>query len=337
MFYRDKVTVWVFVPTEENPISATDLLIYSHLSYKSKYSEKLNSSRIAWNTGVCRQTVKSSLKNLKELGLLKDGKPQYKPEWFMTRTPTEEEKTKTKELHWSQKIQYWRCLVRMENSPLTITDTMVFCYLLKRFLAKQFPKRWTCTYLANALCCDPRTVGKSLERLEENQLVQIDHEKGDWKIAESLVGNQNLWFRRKEKITAGNSVLKSFMPDFSPEAVAKRDELKNEKAEQLRLKKVKDSAPLPDEKIKFIEEVKKMFKPEEAEDCKKMIMQCFSLPNWETSYPLALEQLPDIPTKEKRAMFFEMMQNIEEWKKEFGDNLNQLELTEEDKKYEVMS
>lgn len=193
--------MWTFCPKPVARLRSTDPLVYYYLAYRHRWGNIPTVSVVTWATGLCRNTVSASLDRLEDVGAVCDGEPVYLPEWFLSRMSNDG--------HWSQTLQYWRCLVRAEGSPLSVSDVMVYSYLLHRSATTQ-PHRWSHAYVGMVLCLDARTVSQALANLEQHGLFRIID--GRWCVADTLVGPQQDWLRRKEASHSGSTSLGTFTP-----------------------------------------------------------------------------------------------------------------------------
>lgn len=208
--YNNKMTVWVYFPIQESSVTNyTDLLTYSYLAYQDKLNKTTKTSRIAWATGLSSEGVQGALERLSLVGLVIDGKAKYLPEF---------REMQSDGTHWSQRFTYWKCLVRSDNSDLTVTDCMVFSYLHTKICQNFTPRNgWSAAYLGKVLTIDRKTISASLIRLEEMFLFSSDN----WKIASELNEEQHTFF----KVASGNVKKGGF---FTPPAITDWELRQNE-------------------------------------------------------------------------------------------------------------
>lgn len=198
-FYDNRLQVWVYCPIGVD-LNYASLLTYSTLAYKDRYGQQPSINRVAWSTGLSHDAVKASLDRLSLVGLYSGGKPRYLPDTFIE-FPTSG--------HWSQGMSYWRCLVREQNSLLSVPDIMAYSYLACKIIDGYTPARgWSHAYLGSVLCVDERTAARSLDRLEE---IGLFRQGPHWQVAEALNGEQLEWV--KEKGASTTAVEASF---FTP-------------------------------------------------------------------------------------------------------------------------
>jgi hypothetical protein len=159
----DKLTIWVLCPTQINPLNTyADLLTYSCLAYHNRYG-KPTLGKLAWHTGLHRDTVAKSLTRLQQLELVKDMAAISRPDWFG-------QKGGTSGSYWTDSYQYWKYICPVDafggKARFAEPTAMVFSFLFHQALAGFVPKRWTAAYIAKPLRLTPKTVIKALDRLE---------------------------------------------------------------------------------------------------------------------------------------------------------------------------
>lgn len=213
--YNDKLTVWVYYPMQESSVTSyTDLLTYSYLAYQDKLNKTTKTSRIAWATGLSSEGVNGALERLSLVGLVDHGKPKYLPEQFR--------EMHSDGVHWSQRFTYWKCLVRSDNSEMTVTDCMVFSYLHAKIHQGFTPRNgWSAAYLGKVLRIDRKTISASLLRLEELFLF----DPANWDVASELNEEQQAFFKASGS-SSGKSIKKGGF--FTPPAIADWELRQNE-------------------------------------------------------------------------------------------------------------
>ncbi|MEZ6142594.1 MAG: hypothetical protein R3B84_18695 [Zavarzinella sp.] len=204
------VTLWVFNPQKQFPLRNKELLVYSALAHADRREWKPTNTKLAWSTGLNRNSIPQLLKNLYSEGLvLEDRSPVNRPEYFFTADPKKQVE------HWSQQLRFWKCLVRNQGSTMLVTDQCVLSYIwYGQVTSFEPPKGWSVPYLAHILKLGKRTVRDAIARLEKMCLLKVSGSQ--WAVPEHLKLLQEEWFIRKseeytvkEKITLG-----TFEPDM---------------------------------------------------------------------------------------------------------------------------
>lgn len=204
------VTLWVFNPKKQFPLRNKELLVYSALAHADQRDWKPTNTKLAWSTGLNRNSIPQLLKNLYSEGLvLEDRTPVNRPEYFHSAD------RKKQADHWSQELRFWKCLVRKQGSKLKDSDQCVLSYVwYSQITGFEPPKGWSVPYLAHILKLGKRTVRDAIARLEKMCLLKVSGNQ--WAVPEHLKLLQEEWFIRKseeytvkEKITLG-----TFEPDM---------------------------------------------------------------------------------------------------------------------------
>lgn len=204
------VTLWVFNPNKQFPLRNKELLLYSALAHADRREWKPTNTKLAWSTGLNRNSIPQLLKNLYSEGLvLEDRTPVNRPEYFFTADPKKQAE------HWSQELRFWKCLVRNQGSKLLATDQCVLSYVWWSQITGFEPQNgWAVPYLAHILKLGKKAVRDAIVRLEKMCLLKVSGNQ--WAVPEHLKLLQEEWFIRKseeyavkEKITLG-----TFEPDM---------------------------------------------------------------------------------------------------------------------------
>ena len=221
-FYDDKITTWVFLTKQKSDLKSTDLLVYSALAYQNQNNKNTTDTRLAWRTGVSRQTVAASIKRLEEKKLVVDRQAQPCDDIFLRRKGSKDAGADI-----LSRYAFWKCLIP-DTDDVSIQGSMVFSLLL-HFAITKHKTNWSVAYIAKILGMHVATVKKAIEQLEDLQLMR--HEK--WQIASCLVGRQNNFFKKKEvmekseigtftpSLEAVNEAAFAHIPDASDQQVAK--------------------------------------------------------------------------------------------------------------------
>ncbi len=177
-------TVWVFHPENEK-LRFSDLLVFSFLAYRDRFQDVPKVSKIVWSTGLSRSGVEASIQRLVDLGLIVDGRPHLRRDFFRPK------KKVTQGDHWSLGLVSWKYIV--PASVLRVSEAMVFSYLRDKTEQGYSPtKGWTTTYLAKCLRLDERTVSNCLVSLDALGLVKL--QDSSWLVARKLTLSQLNWF-----------------------------------------------------------------------------------------------------------------------------------------------
>lgn len=204
MSLETKSLLWVYAqrPTWEG--SYIDLLIYSVIVKKDRFQESFTTTQLAVATGINEETVQQALVRLERANLLKSGLPQYRPDLFFTGDDTKG--------HWSERLRFWKTLIRAQSSPLKVSDVMLFSFLRDKREAGYSPiGGWSVGYLAVALAMDRATITAALDRLEKLNLVKQAEDQ--ILVARSLTSEQLTYFRDRGVYKRGGKSLGDFEPD----------------------------------------------------------------------------------------------------------------------------
>ncbi|MEZ6033548.1 MAG: helix-turn-helix domain-containing protein [Planctomycetaceae bacterium] len=185
----NKRYISVYIGTKDNPLSHTDLLVFSFLGYKDRYGQELPQYQvISERTGLDRNTVSSSVDRLKSHGLIFDNRvclPDMFRGYFRTRNKNGD--------HWTDSLTYWKCYVRSDKeNPLTVSCASVMSYLWHCIDEDFVPKRgWSISYLASCLKLNRDTVTRCLNTLEDHKFLR----QADWQLRGNLQEKQLLCFK----------------------------------------------------------------------------------------------------------------------------------------------
>lgn len=205
-FYDNKQAIWVFWKKPGCPLKHTDLLVYSYLGYRARYSDETSSMRkVSAATTLAPATVQEALRRLQaERYVDEAGRPLPQLGMFFAKGSTSDK--------WYDKMSFWKCLLPAGDSKLALVEVMVFSHLVHRNLTSHHGTP-SYAHVGNALGLDARTVSAALGKLAEHNLFRFSPE-GQWQTASVLTGIQLQWFRGKagaeEKAQAG---IGSFVPD----------------------------------------------------------------------------------------------------------------------------
>lgn len=200
------ITLWVFNPKRRTEITHSELLVYSALAHADCRHQILTNVDLSWRTGLDRNTVASALKSLKAKELIEDRTPLDRTDLFWKAKKANAE-------HWSQRIRFWKCLVRREHSKLKVTDQSVLSYVWwSKVTGFNPPKGWSERYVASIIKLTPETVEKAIARLEAMDLMRRDGNR--WLVPKTLAPVQEAWFIRKSSGQSVKVVLGEFEPDI---------------------------------------------------------------------------------------------------------------------------
>lgn len=191
-FYETKLTVFVFQTKAEAKLKYSDLLVYSCLSYYQKFDKPVPDTKIAWHTGLTRQTVAAAIQRMTDSGLMRDRHPQPNDRTFIKKK--------------GGGYSYWKCLVS-DSEHISVPATMIFSLLLHYHLTN-YKCRMSNAYLSSVLGLDNKTVATSVKMLNRLQLLQPE----SWTIANTLVGDQTLLFKKKG-VSSEPIEIKTFTPE----------------------------------------------------------------------------------------------------------------------------
>lgn len=199
-------TLWAFNPKKQTNITHNELLVYSALSRAECLHQSPTNVDLSWRTGLDRSTVARVLKSLREKELVNERTPLERTDLFFTAKKGNPE-------HWSQRLRFWKCLVRCRGSKLEVSDQSVLSYVwwskITRF---DPPKGWSTRYIASILKLSNETVEQAIARLEEMELMRRDGKK--WLVPKYLSVLQESWFIRKEVNHIEKVTLGEFEPDM---------------------------------------------------------------------------------------------------------------------------
>ena len=215
--FDQRLQVWVFHPTKNNDLGYAGLLTFSHLAYQDRFNNQPKKSRVAWATGLQADTITAILDRLSLVGLYGDGRPRYLPDMFQEKRGTNDVE------HWSLKFLSWQCLVREDDSPLSVTDCMIYSYLVCKHMQSFSPTNgWSHAYLASVLGITPKTVMRSLERLEELCLFRPGE---SWNVAVKLNEEQATYFKTRSVPAGRPATTGGFVPPAQTDRLLQRNTL----------------------------------------------------------------------------------------------------------------
>lgn len=202
-------TLWVFNSKKQFPLGNNELLVYSALAHADARKQQLKITDLAWRTGLSRNAIPRILRSLTNEEFIVDGRfPLDRSEYFFSADRKNSE-------HWSQRIRFWKCLIRCEGSKLLVTDQCVLSYVWWSQVTGFEPSNgWSVPYLSSILKLNKKTVKAAIVRLQKMCLLKI--KDNQWLVPKSLSPLQEAWFLRKdlnapvrEKVTLGE-----FEPDI---------------------------------------------------------------------------------------------------------------------------
>jgi len=200
------ITLWVFNPKRRTEITHSELLVYSALAHADCRHQILTNVDLSWKTGLDRNTVASAFISLGEKKLVADRTPLERTDLFWTTKKSNPE-------HWSQRLRFWKCLIRCDGSKLKVSDQSVLSYVWwSKITGFDPPKGWSERYVASIIKLKCETVEAAIARLEQAALMRRDGKK--WLVPKYLTAMQEGWLIRKttdqtEKVTLGE-----FEPDM---------------------------------------------------------------------------------------------------------------------------
>ena len=200
------ITLWVFNPKRRTEITHSELLVYSALAHADCRHQILTNVDLPWKTGLDRNTVASVIISLGEKKLVADRTPLERTDLFWTTKKANAE-------HWSQRLRFWKCLIRCEGSKLKVSDQSVLSYVWwSKITGFDPPKGWSERYVASIIKLKSETVEAAISRLEKMCLLKRDGQR--WLVPKYLTAMQEGWLIRKatdqtEKVTLGE-----FEPDM---------------------------------------------------------------------------------------------------------------------------
>jgi DNA-binding MarR family transcriptional regulator len=199
-------TLWAFNPKKQTDITHNELLIYSALSHADRRNQCPNNVDLSWRTGLDRNTVARVLTSLNEKKLVNDRTPLERTDLFLSAKKNSSE-------HWSQRLRFWKCLVRSEGSKLAVSDQSVLSYVWwSKITGFDPPKGWSERYIASIIKLKNETVERAIARLEQMELMRRNGKQ--WLVPKYLSELQANWFIRKEVNHAEKVTLGEFEPDM---------------------------------------------------------------------------------------------------------------------------
>jgi DNA-binding MarR family transcriptional regulator len=199
-------TLWAFNPKKQTDITHNELLVYSALAHADCRHQILTNVDLSWRTGLDRNTVASVIISLGEKKLLEDRTPLERTDLFWTAKKPNAE-------HWSQRLRFWKCLIRCEGSKLKVSDQSVLSYVWwSKITGFDPPKGWSGRYLASIIKLKNETVESAISRLEQMELMRRNGKQ--WLVPKYLSELQESWFIRKEVNHAEKVTLGEFEPDM---------------------------------------------------------------------------------------------------------------------------
>lgn len=200
------LTLWVFNPKRSTEITHSDLLVYSALAQAHRRHQILTNVDLSWRTGLDRGTIADAIKTLEAKKMIEDRTPLERTDLFWKAKNYNAE-------HWSQRLRFWKCLVRCQGSKLRVTDQSVLSYVWwSKVTGFDPPKGWSARYVASIIKIKPETVEKAIARLEQMCLLKRDGQK--WLVPKFLSPLQEEWFVRKTATHTEKIVLGEFEPDI---------------------------------------------------------------------------------------------------------------------------
>lgn len=199
-------TLWAFNPKKQTNITHNELLVYSALSRADCLHQSPTNVDLSWRTGMDRSTVARALKSLRDKELVNQRTPLERTDLFLTAKKGNSE-------HWSQRLRFWKCLVRCDGSKLEVSDQSVLSYVWwSKITGFDPPKGWSERYIASITKLTNETVERAIARLEQMELMRRDGKK--WLVPKYLSALQESWFIRKEVNHAEKVTLGEFEPDM---------------------------------------------------------------------------------------------------------------------------
>lgn len=202
-------TLWVFNPKKNNTLLHNEMLVYSALAHADCRGLYPTNKDLAWRTGLNRNSIPSILEALQQHGLVEGRTPLDRPDLFQRAS------RKGKIQHWSQRLRFWKCLVRCGSSKLTVSDQSVLSYIWwSQVNGFNPPKGWSVPYLASILHLQKKTVRAAIDRLVKMCLLRITDKQ--WCVPKNLSPLQEDWFIRKSADASEDAkvTLGEFEPDM---------------------------------------------------------------------------------------------------------------------------
>jgi len=200
------LTLWAFNPKRQADITHSELLVYSALAHASRRHQILSNKDLSWRTGLDRNTVASALTSLRGKKLVEDRTALERLDLFWTTKKANAE-------HWSQKLRFWKCLVRCEGSKVRVRDQSVLSYVWwSKVTGFDPPKGWSERYVASIIKIKKETVERAISRLEQMCLMKRDGKQ--WLVPKFLSPMQEEWFVRKNVTPVEKVTLGEFEPDM---------------------------------------------------------------------------------------------------------------------------
>lgn len=204
------LTLWVFNPKKQFPLGNYELLLYSALAQAEALAKRTTNTDLAFQTGLNRNSINGMLERLSHEGFVRGERtPVDRPEFFLSAD------RRKKVEHWSQRLRFWKCLVRRQSSKLKVKDQCVLSYVWwSQVTGFEPPHGWSAPYLAQILKISKKTVRDAIRRLGQMCLMEVTDNQ--WRVPDDLSLIQADWFIRKsddfvvkEKVTLG-----TFTPDI---------------------------------------------------------------------------------------------------------------------------
>lgn len=183
----NKRELWVYFPLTK--IRYPYVLVYSYLCKQAKFGKLPSQVQIAYSTGLTRQTISNAMTALYTLDL-------YNPETKATLNKDgafRRKKNLGRITHFSDRFTHWKLYIPSKESPLSLTDSMVYSYLFYALESSWQPKHWSFAYVAKLICLDQETVKKCLDNLTKYRLFQFD-ERNQWIVNSNPSEFQQSWF-----------------------------------------------------------------------------------------------------------------------------------------------
>ena len=183
----NKRELWVFFPLTK--MRYPYVLVYSYLCKQARFGKTPKQNQIAYATGLTRQTVGNATTYLYTSDFFdpNTGSLLYKEGAFR------EKKNPSRVTHFSDRFTHWKLYVPSEESPLSLTDSMVYSYLYYALESSWQPKHWSFAYVAKLTSLDEETVKRCVENLVTYKLFKLSDNQ-QWEINSQPSELQKSWF-----------------------------------------------------------------------------------------------------------------------------------------------